>query len=311
MNRIVLEIHITAAHAHCRLDHALAQIEPDYSRSKWQQWIKSGFVTLNGTPCTVPRTITTLDDHVRLDAPIEEQTTAEAQAIPLDIAYEDDALLIINKAAGRVVHPGAGQKDQTLMNALLHYHPPLSELPRAGLIHRLDKDTTGLLLVAKTLVTYNTLIKAMQEREIKRCYQAIVYGKLIAGGCIDQPVGRHLTRRTAMAVTAQGKPARTHYQLIKKFEHFTHLRVQLETGRTHQIRVHFAHIRHPLLGDPLYAKGRHQPSYFTTPLTRQLLHAYELTLTHPQSGEQLQVQANLPADFQAVLQTLETHEHDH
>jgi len=233
------------------------------------------------------------------------------QDIPLNIIHEDEALLVINKPAGLVVHPAPGNPDRTLVNALLHYCPALAELPRAGIIHRIDKDTTGLMVVAKTLTAHTQLVQQLQAREIKREYLALVKGEMISGSSIDQPIGRHPSQRTKMAVVGKGKPAITHYRIKQRFGHYTLLHVQLETGRTHQIRVHLAYIHHPIVGDPTYGGRLQFPKDISedlqqtlTHFKRQALHAWRLTLDHPVSKQQLSFQAEPPADFVKLIDQL-------
>jgi 23S rRNA pseudouridine1911/1915/1917 synthase len=233
------------------------------------------------------------------------------QAIDLDIVHEDDWLIIINKPAGLVVHPGAGIRDRTLQNALLHHDPSLAELPRGGILHRLDKDTTGLLVVARTLAAHTALTRQLQAREIEREYEAICVGVMTAGGTIDRAIGRHRTDRVRMAVRADGRAAVTHYRVLERFRGHTHVRINLETGRTHQIRVHFAHIRHPLVGDPTYGRRLLLPRGATPKLAaalrafpRQALHASRLRLIHPRDGREAEWRAPLPADMNALLRAL-------
>ena len=242
-----------------------------------------------------------------------EEDSWSAENIPLQIIHEDDALLILNKPAGMVVHPGAGNPHHTLLNALLHYDVRLKSVPRAGLIQRLDKDTSGLMVIARTPECHTFLITEMQERRIKREYQAIVSGVMTAGGTIDQPIGRHPQKRTRMAVTQRGKPAVTHYRIIRKYRAHTHLLVQLETGRTHQIRVHLAYLRHPLIGDPAYGVRRSLPRGISPALAtaiksfgRQALHAHALTLQHPDTHKTLSFTAPLPEDMLHLLEVLRT-----
>jgi len=293
-----------------RLDQALAQLFPDYSRSQWQSWIREGKIKLGGEICLKPREKVKAEASVELETVLEAQGEWLAEAIPLSIVYEDDELLVINKGAGLVVHPGAGNPQGTLVNALLHHLPSLSTLPRAGIVHRLDKETTGLLVVAKSLKTHGYLIKALQRRLIKREYEAIVRGKIISGATINAPLGRHPNRRTAMAVVNNGREAITHYRVLERFAQHTRLSVQLETGRTHQIRVHMAHIQHSIVGDPLY--GKKQLMAKTDPelqeylmnFPRQALHAIHLELIHPITQELMSFDAPLPDDIQALLSQL-------
>jgi len=236
-----------------RLDQALAQLFPDYSRGQLTKWIKAGHVSVNNQPASRPRDSVNGGEHIIISALIEVvDETWTAEAIELDIIHEDDDVMIINKPAGMVVHPGAGNHDGTLVNALLNHAPQLETIPRAGIVHRIDKGTTGLLMIAKTLQAHNSLVSQLQEHTVLREYQAIAVGVFTAGGTIDEPIGRHHIDRKRMAVTNSGKPSITHYRVEQRFRSHTHIRCNLETGRTHQIRVHMAHIRHPLLGDSVY-----------------------------------------------------------
>lgn len=294
-----------------RLDQAIADMFPDYSRSRLKEWITSGQVKLDGQVISKPREKVMFGQMVEINAEVEEQQRFEAQPIALNIVYEDDDILVINKPAGLVVHPGAGNPSGTVLNALLHHFPAIAQVPRAGIIHRLDKDTTGLMVVAKTLPAQTHLVAAMQNREITREYEAVCNGPMTAGGLVDEPIGRHPTKRTQMAVVAIGKPALTHYRVVERFRAHTHLRLRLETGRTHQIRVHMAHIRHPLVGDFVYG-GRPRPprgaseELLTTlrNFRRQALHAARLSLQHPITGEELSWDAPTPDDFVALLEQL-------
>jgi 23S rRNA pseudouridine1911/1915/1917 synthase len=297
-----------------RFDQALAKLLPEYSRSRLQEWIALGQASLNGA--TVPakqkvwggETIAVLPQlH-----PAEQPYLAED--IALDIVYEDDALLVINKHVGLVVHPGSGNWEGTLLNALLHHAPQLEAVPRAGIVHRLDKDTSGLLVVAKTLTAQTALVRQLQARSVKREYLALVYGELRHGGTVDQPIGRHPTQRVKMAVVDGGKPAVTHYQVEEKFPSCTLLRCRLETGRTHQIRVHLASIGHPLVGDSVYLKGAQkcvpQLRALLHGFPRQALHATRLALEHPVSGEVMEWHAPLPEDMMELLRQLREVSHD-
>ncbi len=304
---------IPAESAQQRLDQALASLFSDYSRSRIQSWIRNGWVQLNGTVCTQPRQKVVGEEAVLITAECLPEDTWEAEAMDLPIVYEDDAVIIVNKPAGWVVHPAAGNLQGTLLNALLHHAPELAVLPRAGIVHRLDKDTSGLLVVARTLAAHHHLVEQLQAREFLREYEAIACGILISGDTIDLPIGRHPHSRTRMAVTEKGKPAVTHYRVAERYRGHTRLRVKLETGRTHQIRVHMAAKRHPLLGDSVYGERLRFPKGASEALCEQLrqfkrqaLHAAQLGITHPTTGETLSWQAPLPDDMQQLIEYLLT-----
>ena len=312
MNRKI-HLHATTSPemANLRLDQALAKLFTDYSRSQLQQWIRQGWVKVDQNIVTQPKEKIQPEQEIIIEAELISQTELPAQAINLDIVHADNDLIVINKPPGLVVHPGAGNPDQTLLNALLHFDPTLKELPRAGIIHRLDKDTTGLLVIARNLVVHNALTQAMQERAIQREYAAIVQGVMVAGGTVDEPIGRDPHHRTRMAVVQNGKPAITHYRVLERFQAHTYVKVILETGRTHQIRVHLAHIQYPLVGDTTYnphkifakqlsEKLRNQLQYFP----RQALHAKKLSLLHPRTQKLLSWEAPLPTDMQNLLDCL-------
>jgi 23S rRNA pseudouridine1911/1915/1917 synthase len=293
-----------------RLDQALAQMFPEYSRSRLKAWLLGGSVLVDGSVWR-PRDKVRGGESVELEAIIEAVVRAEPEPMTLDIVFEDDALLVVNKSAGLVVHPGAGNASGTLMNGLLHYAPQLEEVPRAGIIHRLDKDTSGLLLVAKTLPAHTALVRQLAEREISRRYLAVCNGILTGGGIIEEPIARHPVDRTRMAIRENGRPAITHYTVVERFRAHTYINVELETGRTHQIRVHFAHRRHALLGDPVYGGRLALPAGASGRLVdmlrsfrRQALHAARLELDHPESGEHLRIEAPLPSDFDTLLDVL-------
>jgi 23S rRNA pseudouridine1911/1915/1917 synthase len=307
-----LSAEIGEEQAGLRLDQALAQLFPDFSRSRLQQWVKEGLVTLDGRVCR-PRDRVLEGGRVELQARMDEQVECRPQPIPLDILFEDKQLLVINKPAGLVVHPAAGNWEGTLQNALLHHDASLIELPRAGIVHRLDKDTSGLLVVARTALAHKSLVAQLQGREVKREYRALVDGVLVAGGTVNAPIGRHPTQRIRMAVTPGGKPAVTHYRVLERFRAHSYLRVNLETGRTHQIRVHMAHIHHPLLGDPVYGGRLRLPAGASAPLQealrgfrRQALHARRLGLMHPASGDWLEWEVPVPQDMAGLLEVLRT-----
>jgi 23S rRNA pseudouridine1911/1915/1917 synthase len=294
-----------------RLDQALAELVPDYSRSRLQQWIRGGQVTLDDR---VPRVRERVHcgDTVYIDAEITGESAFAAQPIDLDLVHEDAHLLVINKPPGLVVHPAAGNPDGTLLNALLHHDPGLAALPRAGIVHRLDKDTSGLMVVARTLVAHTRLVEAMQERRIRREYLAVVNGVLTAGGRIEAPIGRHPVDRKRMAVVAGGRVAITHYRVIERYRAHTLVQVRLETGRTHQIRVHMAHLLCPVVGDPVYGGRLRLPRGAGDPLKsalrdfrRQALHAQRLELVHPASRELMAWEAPLPVDMERLLELLQ------
>ena len=291
-----------------RLDQALAKLLPEYSRSRLQEWITNQQVTVDGEFAITKQKVWGEEKLEVSPQSIPAEQPYLAENIALDILYEDDALLIVNKPAGLVVHPGSGNWQGTLLNALLHHAPQLAEVPRAGIVHRLDKDTSGLLVVAKTLIAQTALVRQLQARSVKREYLALVYGELGYGGTVDEPIGRHPTQRVKMAVTESGREATTHYQVEMKFPSCTLLRCQLETGRTHQIRVHMAHIKHPLVGDSVYLKGPQKcvPELreLLKTFPRQALHATRLALEHPVSGETMEWHALLPQDMVHLLQQI-------
>jgi 23S rRNA pseudouridine1911/1915/1917 synthase len=293
-----------------RLDQTLAELLPSYSRSRLQQWIKAGYIKVDGRSVR-PRDRVAGGEWVTGLGPTTEETAAVAQAIPLDIRFEDAHILVVNKPPGLVVHPAVGNPDGTLLNALLHHAPELAGLPRAGLVHRLDKDTSGLLVVARSLRAHTALVQQLQARTMGREYEAVVSGVLIAGGRIEAGIGRHPVDRKRMAVVAGGKYAATEYRVVERFRRHTHLRIRLETGRTHQIRVHMAHRGFPLLGDPVYGGRLRLPPTASPQLMallrdfgRQALHAGRLALLHPDSGEPVQWRADLPADMVDLLRQL-------
>ena len=295
-----------------RLDQVLADLFPEYSRSKLKEWILAGFVKVDDEVVTVARQKMQGDEQIDIHAVIAVQVLNTPQNIELDIVFEDEHVLVINKPAGLVVHPGAGNADGTVLNALLAHHPEIENIPRAGIVHRLDKDTTGLMVVAKTLIAQTYLVEQLQTRVMSREYEALVMGTMVAGGFVDEPIGRHPTKRTSMAVRATGKEATTHYRIKEKFRAHTHLRLKLESGRTHQIRVHMAHIRFPIVGDDTYA-GRFRIHAGARPelrdaiqnFARQALHARELGLIHPASGELVSWSSELPGDMQSLIKVLD------
>ncbi len=294
----------------CRLDQALAQLFRDYSRSRLQQWIREGFVT-------VDQKVLRAKDKVQAGAKVQvlaqqvEQGQWQAEDIVLDIVYEDAQLIVINKPAGMVVHPAAGNQQGTLLNALLHHAPELAKVPRAGIVHRLDKDTTGLLVIARDISSHKYLVEQLQAREFDREYQAITYGVMTAGGCVDAPIGRHPVQRKRMAVVERGKPARTHYRVLARYRAHSLIQVKLETGRTHQIRVHMSHIHYPLVGDQTYSGRLRLPAGCSENLAtqlkqfkRQALHAYRLGLVHPVTKESMLWEAAIPGDMQQLIDAL-------
>ncbi len=281
-----------------RFDVALARALPQYSRSRLRMWIDAGRVTLDDRVADATRKVSG-GERVTVQVAADEDAAAPApEAIALSIVHEDDTLIVLDKPAGLVVHPGAGNRGGTLQNALLHHAPQLASVPRAGIVHRLDKDTSGLLVVAKTITAQTSLVRQLAARTVKRQYQALAAGDIARGGTVDAPIGRHPTRRTTMAVVATGKPARTHYEVVERFGVATLLACRLETGRTHQIRVHLASLGHPLVGDPAY--GKRGPIAFA----RQALHAARLGLVHPATGRACEWHAALPADIVALLASL-------
>ncbi len=296
-----------------RLDQVAAQLFPDYSRSRLQAWIKSGELTVDGK-LMKPRDKLSSGETLRIVAEVEDEQRWEPEDIALEVIFEDEAIIVLNKPAGLVVHPAAGHASGTLLNGLLSHCPDLASMPRAGIVHRLDKDTSGLMVVAKTLAAQNHLVSQLQARSVSREYEAICFGVMTGGGTVDKPIGRHPRQRKKMAVLAQGgKEAITHYRLIKRFGSHTHIRCQLETGRTHQIRVHMAQIKYPLLGDPLYAGRPRIPKAASQLLIdtlrsfgRQALHARRLSLVHPFSAEEVSWEAALPEDMLQLLSVLDS-----
>ena len=289
-----------------RLDQALARLLPDWSRSRLQAWILEKRISVDEGEA-VPKQKLWGGEKIQVQQPISDHTETDyaAEAIALDIVYEDDVLMVINKPAGLVVHPGSGNWRGTLLNALLHHAAQLGAVPRAGIVHRLDKETSGLLVVAKTLEAQTSLVRQLQKRSVKREYLALVLGCVSVEGWVDAPVGRHPVQRTKMAVTVGGKEARTHYRVTEKFDGCTLLQCSLETGRTHQIRVHMHSIGHPLVGDPVYGgrpkKVSRETGQLIADFPRQALHAQRLELSHPQHGERMTWEASLPEDMNRLL----------
>lgn len=293
-----------------RLDQIAADLFPHYSRSRLQQWIESGALTMDGRTAT-PKQRVVGGERLSLRATAAAVSDWVAEDLPLELLYEDEDLLVIDKPPGLVVHPAAGHAGGTLVNALLHHDPGLAVLPRCGIVHRIDKDTTGLLVVARTLEAYTALVRQLQDKSVWREYDAVVLGTVPRNGQVNAPVGRHPVDRKKMAVVAGGKPAVTHYTVVTRFRAHTHLRLKLETGRTHQIRVHMAHIKHPLVGDPVYGGRVMLPgncssalSDFLRGFSRQALHAAKLGLVHPRSEKFMGWQSPLPDDMVLLLDLL-------
>ena len=310
MERIERRVIVPADLAGRRLDQAAALLLPEFSRSRLKTWIDAGRLTIAGRSARA-RMLLKGGEELELKTELTPATEVGPEPIPLEVVYEDDALLVIDKPVGLVVHPGAGNRSGTLQNALLHLHPELASLPRAGLVHRLDKDTSGLLLVARTLASQKALVSALERRDIHRTYQAICQGVLTGGGSIDAPIGRHPRERTRMAVVDRGREARTRYRVVERFRAHTRCEIELETGRTHQIRVHMAHVRAPLVGDPTYGGRPRLPPRPSDELRaalqgfrRQALHATRLELEHPESGEELRFESELAPDLRALLAVL-------
>ncbi|MBD3671055.1 MAG: 23S rRNA pseudouridine(1911/1915/1917) synthase RluD [Gammaproteobacteria bacterium] len=312
----LLQQRIPDEYAGWRLDQVLSEMFSDYSRSRLQQWIKDGQVTVDGVVWR-PRDKVTGGEAVELRVEVQPQERWQAQAIPLHIVYEDESIIVLNKPAGMVVHPAAGNPDGTLLNALLHHEPDLARVPRAGIVHRLDKETSGIMVVARNLKSQTSLVEQLQSRSLSRQYQCVVQGVMTGGGKIDAPISRHPVDRKRMAVVRDGKQAITHYRVMTRFRAHTHVSVKLETGRTHQIRVHMAHIHYPIVGDPVYGGRLKLPASCTDELVtvlrefrRQALHAYHLGLVHPETGEVCEWQVELPDDMQALIAALERDRQD-
>ena len=283
-----------------RLDQALARLFPQYSRNRLQAWLRSGHIRVEGKSALSPSDAVSGGEKVVLEPPPAPDATPKAQRMPLKIVHEDAHLIVIDKPAGLVVHPGAGVPDRTLLNALLAHAPALAGVPRAGIVHRLDKDTSGLLVVAKTVSAQADLVKQLAERSMRRVYLAVVQGDPPASGVIDAPLGRDVRARTRMAVTHRGKPSRTSYRVLERYGRAALVECRLETGRTHQIRVHFQHIRHPLIGDIVYRRGTRHGMAFP----RQALHAAELSLTHPATRQSMTWRSALPRDLKRLVESL-------
>lgn len=297
-----------------RLDRVLTALYPEHSRARLQAWIKNGRVTVDQKLLRQKDLVRT-GQSIEINPVFETQEDHLGEDIPLDILYQDEALIILNKPAGLVVHPGAGNSKHTLLNALLHFDSALELVPRAGIIQRLDKDTSGIMVVARSPQSHTHLVEEMHQRNITREYEAVVNGVMTAGGTIDAPIGRHARHRTRMSVVQQGKIAITHYRVIRKFTSHTHIKVNLETGRTHQIRVHMAHINYPIVGDPVYGGRNRLAKDISEDLRqalesfpRQVLHASRLELVHPVSKETITCRAPLPKDIKDLIAVLEAHE---
>jgi len=311
LETIKLSTQITAEFTGLRLDFACAQIFNDYSRSKLSKWIKQGNLMVNHQPAD-SKQITKLNDIISLDVTLTAENHFLAQEIALNVVFEDEDIIVLNKPAGLVVHPGAGNYDGTLLNALLHHSPQLRLLPRAGIVHRLDKNTTGLMVIAKNLPTQNDLINQLQNRTIHKVYQAVVIGKPALAGTINAPIARHPKNRQKMAVTSNGKEAITHFKVLQQFANHALIEIDLKTGRTHQIRVHMSHLGLPLVGDSTYGAKVKIPKNTSpelketlTNFSRQALHAKKLTLKHPKNHQIMQFNSKLPADFSKLLQDLQ------
>jgi 23S rRNA pseudouridine1911/1915/1917 synthase len=295
-----------------RFDQVLAEMLPEYSRTRLKAWIEAGHVQVKGRTMR-PKDPVLGGELVQVLPVLEVDTRVRAENIDLDIVFEDKHLMVVNKPAGLVVHPGAGNPAGTLQNALLHYDPNLAVLPRAGIVHRIDKDTSGLLVIARTLEAHTALTAMIEAHEVQRHYEAVCVGVMTAGGTIDKPIDRHPTDRVKMAIRGTGRDAVTHYRVITRYRMHTHVRLQLETGRTHQIRVHLAHINYPLVGDGVYGKRLvipkgASPAFADTlrNFNRQALHAAKLEFTHPITGKPVSCEAPLPADMKQLIKALAT-----
>ena len=310
--RLSLQFQLDNGYLGQRIDQVAALVWPDFSREKLKQWMKEGHLLVNGN-IVKPKYRCDGTEQLSLEVELETQTAAMPEDIPLNIVYEDDDIIIINKAVGMVVHPGAGNPNGTLVNAILHHYPKSSELTRAGLVHRIDKDTSGLLVVAKNLESQFALTKQLAKKTVYRLYDLVVYGQVIAGGTIDEPIKRHPVDRVKMAVLPGGRDAVTHFNVKERFQHFTRVQAQLETGRTHQIRVHLNYIGFPLIGDPVYVSRVRVPAGASEALTtclrgfkRQALHAVKLGLIHPKTQEEMIFEAPWPEDFAQLVDVLRT-----
>lgn len=302
---------VSVDHAGKRLDKVLVLLWPEHSRSQLQTWLREGHIHVDGHILSA-KTRLQGGEQISADLPdIERNTPFTPQNIPLDILFADEHVIFVNKPAGLVVHPAAGNWDGTLLNGLLFHFPEVSDLPRAGIVHRLDKETSGILVVARTTLAYDSLVEQLQQRQMTRLYDAVAVGQFVAGGKVNEPIDRHPKDRKRMAVRPQGKPAVTHYRVLEKYRVHTYLRVKLETGRTHQIRVHLSHLRKPLIGDPVYGGRVKLPEGCSTEtrdviqgFQRQALHARRLTIVHPSTGKSMTWSAPLPDDLQQLINTL-------
>jgi len=309
---------VPESQAGLRVDVALQQLLPEFSRSKLQEWIKNEFVTVNQSVITSKHKVYAGDEIKVIVQQNPENNAFLPEAIPLDIVFEDETLLVINKPAGMVVHPAVGNWSGTLLNALLHHIPDIGNIPRCGIVHRLDKETSGLLVVAKTLSAQTHLVQQLQARTVKREYRAIVWGQLWKNGVVNQPIGRHPSIRTRMAVHLSGKPAITHYEILERFGVHTYLRCNLETGRTHQIRVHMQYLKAPIVGDPVYGLKSIMPIKSMSDTLRQhilgfhrqALHAIRLGLIHPLTSEAMEWSIDLPNDMKALLEIIRLEQSD-
>ncbi|EPJ46208.1 MAG: pseudouridine synthase [Osedax symbiont Rs1] len=307
---IELESRVPSEYTGKRFDQIVALLFPEYSRSRLTAWIKDGAILVDGKQLK-PREKLYGGEKIMIEAVLEDMESHEGEDMPLDIVYEDDDIMVINKPAGLVVHPAVGHRNGTLLNGLLYHCPAIAQVPRAGIVHRLDMDTTGLMVVAKTIQAQLDLVGQLQDRSMGREYEAITNGVMTGGGCVEEPMGRHGTNRLKMAVVSMGKEAVTHYRLLEKFRAHSHIRLKLETGRTHQIRVHMAHINYPLLGDQTYGGRARLPKGIEEEtiealrgFKRQALHAKKLELWHPGTGEQVSWEIPLPEDFENLLDVL-------
>ncbi|MHA3891262.1 23S rRNA pseudouridine(1911/1915/1917) synthase RluD [Acinetobacter sp. GXMZU3951] len=308
--RLSLQFQLDESYLGQRIDQVAANVWSDFSREKLKQWLKDGHLLVNGN-IVKPKYKSEGNELLTLDVELEAQTTSQPENIPLNIVYEDDDIIVINKPVGMVVHPGAGNTSGTLVNALLYHYPKAAELSRAGLVHRIDKDTSGLLVVAKNLEAQFALSKQLANKSVYRVYDLIVYGNVIAGGTIDEPIKRHPVDRVKMTVLPGGKDAVTHYNVKERFQHFTRIQARLETGRTHQIRVHFSYIGFGLVGDQVYMPRVRVPAGASELLNdtlrtfkRQALHAAQLGLVHPRTGKDMMFEAPWAEDFAALVDVL-------